>query len=498
MPPAVYDRIFIGFGKENAMKVLHYMFGIPPVRVGGLVRYATDLMKQELRIGIDVRLLIPGAIPGNGRKKTKVRKSKKDYMQIPVYLIDHPLPVAMCNGILDIKSYTEKCDGRVFRSFLQELRPNLIHIHTFMGLHREFLNEVQKLGIPVLFTTHDYFGICPTAVMLQHGHLCEDGKWKNCAACCVNAFSKSRLRLEQSEIYRLVRKQDRIITLFKKVNNQISLGRKNPRKTRSGAEMQKPDYAALRKYYASMFRMVSWFHFNSTLSKKIYESRLEFIKGSVINISHSGIADQRKSRIYKKELRLGYFGSWAVHKGFYLLLEVCGSLYEEGCTNLELHLYSDTEARKEVFVRNHPGFRNEQLDRIFCDIDVLVVPSIWPETFGLVVLEAVSYGVPVIISEYTGAQDILPGYQKTEAYDEAMPMNFGSGFIYDGTCQGLKKILKTIYDHRELLKQANNCIVDMDYDFSYEIHVQEMIRMYRKLIKRKAEGKPAENSRRQV
>ncbi|KAI4448535.1 hypothetical protein C823_003055 [Eubacterium plexicaudatum ASF492] len=71
MPPAVYDRIFIGFGKENAMKVLHYMFGIPPVRVGGLVRYATDLMKQELRIGIDVRLLIPGAIPGNGRKKQK-------------------------------------------------------------------------------------------------------------------------------------------------------------------------------------------------------------------------------------------------------------------------------------------------------------------------------------------------------------------------------------------------------------------------------------------
>lgn len=488
MPPAVYDRIFIGFGKENAMKVLHYMFGIPPVRVGGLVRYATDLMKQELRIGIDVRLLIPGTIPKNGRKTTKVRKSKKHYMQIPVCFIDHPLPVPMCNGILDIKSYTEKCDGRVFRSFLQEFRPDLIHIHTFMGLHREFLKEAQKMGIPVLFTTHDYFGICPAAVMLRQGHLCEDKRWENCAACCVHAFSKSRLRLEQSEIYRFVRKYDWIVTLFKKVNNQIHFGRKNLRG--DSAEIQKPDYAALRKYYASMFSMVSWFHFNSTLSEKIYKSRLEAIEGSVVNISHSGIADRRRSYIYRKELRLGYFGSWTVHKGFFLLLEVCGNLYEEGCTNLELHLYSDTEARKEVFVRNHPGFRTEQLDRIFCEIDVLVVPSIWPETFGLVVLEAVSYGVPVIISEYTGAKDILPG--------EAMPMNSGGGFIYDGTCQELKKILKTIYDHRELLEQANNYIVDMDYDFSYETHVQEMMKMYRKLIKRKAEGKPAEDSRRQV
>ena len=46
-------------------------------------------------------------------------------------------------------------------------------------------------------------------------------------------------------------------------------------------------------------------------------------------------------------------------------------------------------------------------DSIF-DVSVfLVTPSIWFETFGFTVLEALSYGVPVVISGTVGAKDIL-------------------------------------------------------------------------------------------
>ena len=37
----------------------------------------------------------------------------------------------------------------------------------------------------------------------------------------------------------------------------------------------------------------------------------------------------------------------------------------------------------------------------------MVTPSIWFETFGFTVLEALSYGVPVVISGTVGAKDIL-------------------------------------------------------------------------------------------
>lgn len=47
------------------------------------------------------------------------------------------------------------------------------------------------------------------------------------------------------------------------------------------------------------------------------------------------------------------------------------------------------------------------MGEIFDYTDILVAPSIWYETFGFTVLEALSYGVPVIISGNVGAKDIL-------------------------------------------------------------------------------------------
>ena len=38
---------------------------------------------------------------------------------------------------------------------------------------------------------------------------------------------------------------------------------------------------------------------------------------------------------------------------------------------------------------------------------ILVAPSIWYETFGFTVLEALSFGIPVIVSDHVGAKDIV-------------------------------------------------------------------------------------------
>lgn len=462
------------------MRVLHYMFGIPPVRTGGLVRYAADLMEQEMKMGIDVHLLIPGAIPINGRKKTKIKKRRNDYLQIPTYEIYHPLPIPMCNGILDIKAYTEKCGGRVFQQFLKELQPDLIHIHTFMGLHREFLVQSRRMGIPVLFTTHDYFGICPTAVMLYRGSVCRDSMWKNCGECSSSAFSKNRLFLEQSACYRMLRKHGRLTAAVKMAarwSGMLTVRTETQESEKikinsSTAAVRQVSYSPLRNYYRSMFDMVSYFHFNSLAAKKIYEKRIGEHKGKVVNISHAGISDHRRRYRYGKTLRIGYFGSWAVHKGFFALLDACGSLYEAGCTQLELHLYSGTETRNERYVKNHPSFRADQLECVFRGIDLLAVPSLWPETFGLAALEAVSYGVPVIVSKQAGANDVLQCKNDS-----------GGGFVYDGTQRDLKRVLKEVYENREMLARANECIVNMEYDFSYKAHVEEMLGIYRHLVK---------------
>ena len=451
---------------RKSRKILHYMFGVPPVRAGGMVRYASDLMVQQRRTGDQVYLLLPGALPMDTGKKTKIYRRKADYLGIPAYVIYNPLTVAVFNVILDTSAYTAPCNLNAFSRFLHKLQPDIVHIHTFMGLHREFLAQARRFNIPVIFTSHDYFGICPTAVLMSGGHLCTDIEWRTCAQCCKEAFPKWRLWMEQAAWYGRLRKKDRLVGLIK---SGIC---KNSRRTGSNsaapARKEKPDYASLRDYYVSMFDMVSCFHFNSTQAAGIYHSRLghlQQMREVILPVSHCGISDCRKKRSYGSTLRIGYIGSWSQHKGFFALMQACRYLVQSGCADLELHLYSGTAHRTECFVRNHPGFAPTELAAVMDSIDLLALPSRWRETFGLAAVEAVSYGVPVLLPEYAGAADIFKG-------------NDAAGLLYDGTVQGLKETLRRIYKNRELLVQANRGILKLDYDFSFQHHVRKMAEIY--------------------
>ena len=62
---------------------------------------------------------------------------------------------------------------------------------------------------------------------------------------------------------------------------------------------------------------------------------------------------------------------------------------------------------KAPYIIEHERYSYNQLASIFDETDVLIAPSIWNETFGYTVLEALSFGVPVIISGTVGAKDII-------------------------------------------------------------------------------------------
>ena len=78
-------------------------------------------------------------------------------------------------------------------------------------------------------------------------------------------------------------------------------------------------------------------------------------------------------------------------------------------------------------------------------MDVLIVPSIWKETFGFVVLEALSYGVPVIVSDNVGAKDIV------KQYDER--------FVFTSASE-LLALLNQIFKDRSLLVEFNEKVLN--------------------------------------
>ncbi len=83
---------------------------------------------------------------------------------------------------------------------------------------------------------------------------------------------------------------------------------------------------------------------------------------------------------------------------------------------------------------------------IFEETDVLIMPSVWNETFGFTVLEALSHGVPVIVSKNVGAKDLLEDGR--------------FGMIVEPTVEGVKQGILRIMENKDLLIGYNKRIAE--------------------------------------
>lgn len=389
------------------MKILHYSLGFPPYRTGGLTKFCMDLMVRQMAAGDEVLLLWPGRMTLT-KKRTQIRKySRKD--GILSCEIINPLPVALDEGIEDVRRYMMSGDKSVFIEFLQEVMPDVIHIHTLMGLHREFLEAAEKLGIRVVFTAHDYYGLCPKVTLFYNGKSCDsDVECSNCSTCNQTALSIKKIWLMQSPGYRIL-KDSMIVKWMRKAHRnayfeQIS-EEQSPQKMDISTGKEK-DYQELRKYYVSMYEMMNCIHFNSHLTRSIYMKYMAPEEECVIPITHSSIGDHRHKKTFSDDLRLTFLSPCNPAKGFFILKQALDKLWDMNKRNFVLNIYYPT---KDVspYMKLHERYDYDSLEKIFEETDILLAPSIWYETFGFTVLEALSYGVPVIISNHVGAKELL-------------------------------------------------------------------------------------------
>lgn len=182
------------------MIVLHYTLGFPPYRSGGLVKYAMDLMKAELSLGHRVVALYPGGTSFLVGGCTV--HWDKNNNGIDTYEMSNPLPVPLLYGIKDIKRtiISSHLNKKSFICMLDNVKPNVIHIHTLMGLPLEYLQIVHERKIRIVYTSHDYFGLCPKVNFInQDGAICQGASAGRCAVCNVCAKSTLFLRVRNAK-----------------------------------------------------------------------------------------------------------------------------------------------------------------------------------------------------------------------------------------------------------------------------------------------------------
>jgi len=181
------------------------------------------------------------------------------------------------------------------------------------------------------------------------------------------------------------------------------------------------------------------------------------------------IGNNINSKSISNKIKFGFAGRISKHKGIELLLDVFSKLNYNG---IELLIAGTGEQKYYNNLRNK--YKNKEnikfmgfvkSENFYKLIDVIIVPSLWNEAFGRVIIEAMSYGIPVIGSSRGGIPEVI--------------IDGENGFLFDPDKKDDLKlsINKFIKNKENYMKISTNCLKRVK-DFSLE----KMLDEYEKFI----------------
>ncbi|WP_216828239.1 glycosyltransferase [Alkalihalobacterium elongatum] len=289
------------------------------------------------------------------------------------------------------------------KCLLEKEKPDIIHVGHPMRI-TEFINAAISLKIPYLITLTDYHFICPKTIMLKNdGNLCsgsENGEY------CINSCGYS----------------EQFVKRRQEVGMEIL---KNSKKVFSPS-----------KFLAQMF------------NEEISELKVEVINHG---ISDKNILKNRKTYKRNDKLTFCFAGTFASYKGLHVLIDAFNRIrtprvrlkvYGSGIDKK----YANTikQISKEDHRINFCGvFSERELGKVFSQVDVVVVPSLWYENYPLVLHEALTSNVPVIATDCGGMSEKIK--------------NGVNGFTFrKGDVVHLKTVLEKVINNPLILNSIKN------------------------------------------
>lgn len=403
------------------MRILHYALGFTPYRSGGLTRYVMDLTGAQRAAGHAVAMLWPGRMRRDDRPYVR---RHRDIGGVSSFELCGPLPVVLDRPVGDPDLFHRPAQGEGYARFLDATKPDIIHIHTLQGLHREFLDAARARGIPTVFTTHDFFGLYPMNQVYPMDHALSD---EECSRINVGAPSPRAICLLQSPLVRFAKSSTAVrgaVELAGRLRPSPSPVRGAVPMTPDGGKTPEPGdievkrYSAFRDYEVSMLERMDMILYNSTVSKTAYERYCSPRASTVIPVIHDGLPGRAGrgagavAGAGDGRIRIAFLGGDRPYKGLSTLMEAIGLLRGRGLgRNLHIDVYgvrgvgvadvadAPTVSFRDAFDDFAEAMRHE---------DVVIVPSLTYESFGFVVLEALCAGLPVMATDCVGAADIIP------------------------------------------------------------------------------------------
>lgn len=248
-----------------------------------------------------------------------------------------------------------------------------------------------------------------------------------------------------------------------------------------------PDYRILkRRYEKATFLFCSHYLANDFKQINNFQNR-KFVV--IYNAIDTGVFYKKKKYSMDKKLKLLYAGSWDEKKGLHLVLNAMARLEKRQQQNIELIISSNSKLwwddfpqdkalyisllkkklKKARNVKPMQGVPYHLMPNLYRSCDCLVLSSVWQEPFGLVNIEAMSCGTPVLAFHVGAIPEIITPNE--------------NGFVLKKiSAQQLEKKIEYIYKNRwvlESLGQKARSVVEEQ--FSLKIRERAFIDLIKSL-----------------
>ncbi|MCX6044135.1 MAG: glycosyltransferase family 4 protein [Chloroflexi bacterium] len=342
------------------MRILQIVHQYLPEHVGG-----TELYTQWLTQGLQEQ----------GHTVAVFTRRERTGQGLSIELVDQVPVYAAWAGVMTptqryLATFRNAALVNAFGQVLDHFQPDLVHVQHLMGLPTGILDLVQARGIPYIVTLHDYWWICANANLLTNysDEIC-DGPvaYLNCTHCMVARSAQAASWLGAPALTGSLIWRARLL-----------------RKILQGAEQVIVFSEFVRTWY---------------VQHGLASAKLRLLAPGV-----EQPPPDLPIRRPEQPVRLLYLGGIARIKGVHVILEALR------------HLQGDVELWVAGDLTSDPVYSEElrqlataqvtflgRLDRQtvwqrLAQVDLLLAPSLWHETYCFVAREAFAAGVPVIAS----------------------------------------------------------------------------------------------------
>lgn len=367
------------------MKILKVIHGYPPAYNAGSEVY-TQMLCQGLSQNHEVHVFTREENPFASDYTVTCRQDAQD-PRITLHTINIPLlrhRYRYCHDQVDL----------AFDALLKTYCPDIIHVGHLNHMSTSLLEKAHQRGIPIVFTLHDYWLICPRGQFIQRNDSNPCTTWTHCSGqedskcatqCYAGYFSGNTQEIEKDVTYWTHWVERR------------------------------------RLHIKNIIELVDVFIAPAQYLFQRFEEELFIPKSKLIYLDYGFNLERLKNRtrLAEDEFVFGYIGTHTPQKGIHLLLnafrKVKGNarlrIWGRPRSEITTHLQNITQSFPSAIqekIEWHSEYSNPEIvTQVFNKVDAIVVPSIWVENSPLVIHEAQQVGVPVITADVGGMAEYV-------------------------------------------------------------------------------------------